>query len=188
MGAPLSVLPQQNPLCPHQPSDLSAASHSSGVGISRCHLPVQVLASSPDLPFSAHATQEPANLPKTFFLGLHPSRWSRSRASSWLPLLPRESRRSRKATDGEVGWPEGSARLRAGLGAASRQTHSTTQSVKAASEAGVKGEKQHLWQRSCLLPSFRSSRQDFGMETSAQTHPSPRHGQWVNGCRSGTIQ
>ena len=51
--------------------------------------------------------------------------------------------------------------------------------MKAASEAGVKGEKQHFSQRSSLLPSLWSSRQDFGMETSAQTHPSPRHGQAV---------
>lgn len=50
LGVPLSVLPQQTAICPHQSSDLSVVSHSSRVGISRCYLPVQVLASSPDLP------------------------------------------------------------------------------------------------------------------------------------------
>lgn len=65
LGVPLSVLPQQAAVCPHQSSDLSVVSHSSRVGISRCYLPVQVLARSPDLPFSAHGTQEPANLLKT---------------------------------------------------------------------------------------------------------------------------
>lgn len=66
LGVPLSVLPQQTAVCPHQSSDLSAVSHPSRAGISRCYLPAQVLASSPDLPFSDHPTQEPANLLKTF--------------------------------------------------------------------------------------------------------------------------
>lgn len=66
LGAPPSVLPQQTAVCPHQPSNLPAASRSSGVGISRSHLPAQAPASSLDLPFSAQATQKSANLPKIF--------------------------------------------------------------------------------------------------------------------------
>lgn len=58
-----------------------------------------------------------------------------------------------------------------------------TQSVKADVEVSVKGQKLLLWQHSCLLPSFQSSQLDFGMETSPQTHPSPRHRQWVKGHR-----
>lgn len=58
LGAPPSVLPQQTAVCPHQPSNLPAASRSSGVGISRSQAPCSSA--------GKQATQKSANLLKTF--------------------------------------------------------------------------------------------------------------------------
>lgn len=187
LGVLLSVLPQPTAVCPHQSSNLSVVSHSPKVGISRGYLPVQVLASSPDLPFLLPWLRIQQTYRKLF-----PRTESHPLiiipGVPWPLLLPRERQRPLKARDGETGWPEDSARLQAGLRGAPRQTHSTTQSVKAAWEVSVKGEKWLLRQHSCLLPSFQSSQLGFGVETSAQTHPSPRRGQWVKGRRSGVTQ
>lgn len=186
LGVPLSVLPQQTTVCPHQSPDLSVVSHSSRVGISRCYLPVQVLASSPDLPFLLAWLRSQQTYWKLF-----PRTESHPLITvpglPWPPLLPRET----KTSEGQ-GWGDRLAwrhcKAEGWVTRSPLQTHSTTQSVKAAWEVGVKGEKWLLRQHSCLLPSFQSSQLGFGVETSAQTHPSPRHGQWVKGRRSGVIQ
>lgn len=117
------------------------------------------------------------------FLGLSPTHWSQSRECLGLHCsLERDKDLERP----KMGRKAGLKTLHS-WGVGYEEPLGRIQNVKAAWEVSVKGQKWLLWQHSCLLSSFQSSQLDFGMETSAQTHPSPRHRQWVKGHRSDPV-